>query len=179
MFRFRGVAAVAFLLRVAYAQEQPTFRVETDLAPVPVTVTDRRGVALEDLKLDDFRLFDNGIRTEIQHLWRESDLPLRVGIIVDVNYSEHGSIPKERQAVAEFPNRIMPPEDRAFLVSVADRTALLTDFTNSAAEWRKGTERLQRGSNLANPVPPKWMAREWSRDAAAAPFGMPCTRHPA
>ena len=28
-------------------------------------------VALHDLKQEDLRLFDNGVRTEIEHLWRE------------------------------------------------------------------------------------------------------------
>jgi VWFA-related protein len=45
--------------------------------------------------------------------------------------------------VAEFLNRIMRPEDRAFLVTAATRTTLLTDLTNSVAELRKGTERIQ------------------------------------
>ncbi len=129
---------------------------------VPVTVTDRRGVALQDLKLADFRLFDNGVRTEIQHLWLDSDLPLTVGIIVDVSYSEHGTIPRERQAVAEFLNHIMRPEDHAFLVTTATRNSLVTDLTGSIGELRKGTERIQpeglngpEGQPLGEPCPTK------------------------
>jgi hypothetical protein len=39
--------------------------VGTEVVQVPASVTDRRGVALQDLKLADFRLFDNGVRTEL------------------------------------------------------------------------------------------------------------------
>lgn len=164
MLRFRRAVTAVFLVRMLQAQTLPTFRVDSDLVPVPVTVTDRHGATLQDLKLADFRLFDNGVRTEIQHLWRDSDLPLTVGIIVDVSYSEHGSIPEQRQAVTEFLNRIMRPEDRAFLATVASRTTLLTDLTNSVAELSKGTERIQpemswyepqAGQQLGEPCPTK------------------------
>jgi hypothetical protein len=61
--------------------------VETDPVPVPVTVTERSGVALQDLKPDDFRLFDNRVRTGIQHPWRDSDLAPMAGIAVDLTNS--------------------------------------------------------------------------------------------
>jgi hypothetical protein len=90
-----------------------------------------------ELKLADFRLFDNGARTAIQHLWRESDLPLTVGIIVDVSFSEYGTNPRERKAVEAFLNSIMRSGDRAFLVT-ASRNVLVTDLTGSTGELRKG-----------------------------------------
>jgi VWFA-related protein len=165
LFRFRGALAALLLPLAAYAQDPPSFRVGTELVQVPVTVTDRRGVALQDLKREDFQLFDNGVRTEIQHLWRDSDLPLTVGIIVDISYSEHGSIPEQRQAVTEFLNRIMRPDDRAFLATVATGTTLVTDLTNSVEQLRKGAQRIlpeqylheaqTEGQPLGEPCPTK------------------------
>ena len=162
MFRSRAALAAVLLPLAAYPQDTPRFRAETDLVTVPVTVTDRHGVALQDLKLADFRLFDNGIGTEIQHLWLDSDLPLTVGIIVDISYSEHGSMPRERQAVAEFLNHIMRPQDRAFLVTTAVRNRLVTDLTGSIAELREGTGHIQpeglnetEGQQLGEPCPTK------------------------
>jgi VWFA-related protein len=143
----------------AYPQATPTFRAGTDLVTVPVPVTDRRGVTLQDLKLPDFRLFDNGVLTGIQHLWLDSDLPLTVGIIVDVSYSEHGTIPRERQAVADFLNHIMRPEDHAFLVTTATRNVLVTDLTGSIEELRKGSEHIQPESLI---------------EPASRPLGEPC-----
>lgn len=74
------------------------------------------GSQIPELKLADFRRFDNGARTAIQYLWRESDLLLTVGIIVDVSFSEHSTIPRERKAVEAFLHSIMRSGDRAFLV---------------------------------------------------------------
>jgi len=129
---------------------------------VPVTVADRRGVPLRDLKLADFRLFDNGVHAAIQHLWLDSDLRLTVGIIVDVSYSEHETIPRERQAVAVFLNHIMRPEDHAFLVTTAIRNTLVTDLTASIGKLRKGIEHIQpeglnelEGQQLGEPCPVK------------------------
>lgn len=60
-------------------------------------MTDRNGVAFSDIKLGEFRLLDNRIQADLQHLWRNTDLPLTVGIIVDISWSEDDSIPKERE----------------------------------------------------------------------------------
>ena len=165
MFSRRAVLTSILLLPALGAQDPPTFRVGTDLVQAPVAVTDRHGVAIQNLKREDFRLFDNGTRTEIQHVWRDSDLPLTVGIIVDVSYSEHSSIPEERQAVAEFLKRTMRPDDRAFLLTVATRATLLTDLTSSLEELRKGVEAIQpesplhgadpEGQQLGEPCPTK------------------------
>src|SRR5437764_1111821 len=66
------------------AQDAPQFRINTDLVTVPTAVTDRHGIAVSDMKVQEFRLFDDGARTEIEHLWRDTDLTFTVGIIVDI-----------------------------------------------------------------------------------------------
>jgi len=161
----RALLTLPLLLGVLRAQDPATFSVATQLVQVPVTVRDRHGVALQNLKAEDFRLFDNGVRAAIQHVWRESDLPLTIGLIVDVSYSEHSSIREERQAVAEFLNRMMRPVDRAFLLTVATRTTLLTDLTDSIDDLRQGLAAVQpetslydaaaRGRQLGEPCPTK------------------------
>jgi VWFA-related protein len=141
------------------AQYEPVFRANTQLVSVPVVVTDRRGVAISDMKLEEFRLFDDGMQADIQHLWRDTDLPLTAGIIVDISWSEEDSIPKEREAVRQFFENIMRPGDRAFLATTATRTRLITDLTSSLDRLRDGIGGLQR---------------EYSGMSAGEPLGEEC-----
>jgi VWFA-related protein len=146
--------AAAVLALAAPCQEPVTFRVGTDLVTVPVTVTDHHGVALQNLKVEDFHLFDEGKRMEIQHLWRDADLPLTVGILVDVSYSETNMIPKEREAVVQFLNRIMRKDDRAFLATTATHNFLVTDLTASIEALQKGSRLIDMEHRLRNPGQP-------------------------
>jgi VWFA-related protein len=144
------------------AQDLPLFRTNTDLVTVPAAVTDKHGVAVSDLKLQEFRLYDDGAQTGIEHLWRETDLTFTVGIIVDVSWSEQDSIPKEREAVRQFLENIMRPGDRAFLATTATRTRLVTDLTNSLDQLRQGLDRVQL---------------EYAGNAAGDPLGEACDTH--
>src|SRR5215813_7704353 len=95
----RSILLLASLFSVTVqvnAQDVPQFRINADLVTVPTAVTDRHGVAVSDMRLQEFRLFDDGTRTDIEHLWRDTDLTFTVGIIVDISWSEQDSIPKER-----------------------------------------------------------------------------------
>jgi VWFA-related protein len=126
-----------------WAQDVPQFRSNAELVTVPAAVTDKHGVALSDMKLQEFRLFDDDARTSVEHLWRDTDLPFTVGVIVDISWSEQDSIPKEREAVRQFLENIMRPGDRALLATTATRTRLLTDLTGSLEELRSGLETVQ------------------------------------
>jgi VWFA-related protein len=141
------------------AQDAPAFRINTDLVTVPTAVTDRHGVAVSDMTLSEFRLFDDGARTDIARLWRDTDLTFTVGIIVDISWSEQDSIPKEREAVRQFLENIMRPGDQAFLATTATRTRLVSDLTGSLDQLRKGLESLQL---------------EYSGIAAGEPLGEAC-----
>jgi VWFA-related protein len=145
----RSIPLLASLLLTVQlnAQDAPQFRINTDLVTVPAAVTDRHGVAVSDMTLPEFRLFDDGARTDIDRLWRDTDLPFTVGIIVDISWSEQDSIPKEREAVRQFLENIMRSGDRAFLATTATRTRLVSDLTGSLDQLRKSLESVRLESS--------------------------------
>lgn len=51
------------------SQEPPpgTIRVRVTLIPVDVRVTDLKGKPILDLKKEDFSIFENGVRQDVQH----------------------------------------------------------------------------------------------------------------
>jgi VWFA-related protein len=153
----RITAAVAISLIVfptAPAQERgnsESVRVNVDLVRVPVSVT-QRGVPVKGLTKDAFRLREDLIPQVIQYFWQESDLPLSIGLIVDVSGSQAGLVGKHKQTVTTFLEQILGPDDRAMLITVSSQARLVTDFTNSIDELGQGIDRIKRLGGKSDPI---------------------------
>lgn len=126
--------------------------IKVDVARVPLlfTVTDRRNRFITDLGRDDFQVFDDGWEQEIREFDRESDLPLRIGVILDTSNSIRARFKFEQEAAIEFLQGVLAEEhDRAFLVSFDTRAELIVDYTNEIEELADGVRRLRAGGGTA------------------------------
>ncbi len=108
------------------------------LVTVTCAVADRNGVPAKNLTADDFELHDNGRLQKIDQLWQENDLPLTVGLIVDVSGSQSAFIDQHRRTAGQFLTQVIRPQDRAFIVTVGTDVKLLADLTASPEEMRRG-----------------------------------------
>lgn len=149
-----GVAWLAVCGGV-WAQRAPSIRVDVDLVTVNCTVMDRKGALVSGLEADDFVITDNGAAQTIRQVWRDVDLPLTVGLIVDVSGSQMGLVQKHKRTMSEFLTRVLGEQDRAFLVTVGPDVRLVTPLTNSIAELHRGVEAIDRrqsaGEQLGEP----------------------------
>jgi len=126
--------------------------IKVDVARVPLlfTVTDRRNRFITDLGRDDFQVFDDGWKQEIREFDRESDLPLRIGVILDTSNSIRARFKFEQEAAIEFLQGVLAEQhDRAFLVSFDTRAELIVDYTNEIEELADGVRRLRAGGGTA------------------------------
>ena len=157
----QGVSALVpfAFAQFALAQPTPAIRVDVDLVTVPCSVIDRNGALVSGLTRHDFLITDNGAPQQIKQLWRDIDLPLTVGLIVDVSGSQMGLVEKHKQTIAEFLTRVLGDRDRAFLITVGPDVRLLTDLTNSIDELRRGVDAID------------------SRQRAGEQLGEPCRAH--
>src|SRR5262252_6995333 len=69
------------------AETQNTIKVSVNVVNVLATVTDKKGKIVLDLGQKDFHLFEDNQAQTIQYFSRETDLPLRVGILIDTSNS--------------------------------------------------------------------------------------------
>lgn len=111
-------------------QDIPTISVDVRLVRVAATVTRPNGQLVTGLTQSDFRLRDRGVPQAITYFWRENDLPLTVGLILDVSGSQMRNLAKHRATLRQFLTQVLRPGDRAFLVTVATHVRLLRDFTD-------------------------------------------------
>lgn len=135
---------------VVAGDEESTIRVEVSRVPLLFAVTDKRNRFITDLERDDFEVFDNNVKQEIKEFVRESDLPLRIGILMDTSNSVRGRFRFEQESAIEFIRGVLADgNDRAFLVSYDTRAELMVDYTQDAEELGRGVRLLRAGGGTA------------------------------
>ena len=129
----------------------PTLRVRTDLVNVIFTVTDKHGKFVRDLKKDEFRILDNNQPPrQINSFEAETNLPIRVGLLIDASNSIRDRFQFEQQAAIEFLQQIIRPRsDQAFVLAFDELWELTQDFTNDLDKLQKGVRIIRPGGGTA------------------------------
>ena len=85
-------------------------RVDVDLVNILFTVRKKKGGALvPNLSKDDFTIYEEGKKQTISRFSRETDLPLTLGLLVDVSASQMNLIEIERDAASAFFGSVIRP----------------------------------------------------------------------
>jgi Ca-activated chloride channel family protein len=142
MALLRG-AAVMFLSAVVLAQEP--FRVDVHLVNVAFTVRDSQGALAGNLGPDDFEVFDDGVPQKIAFFARSNDLPLSLGLIVDVSGSQESFVKQHRRDLEKFLKGTLDERDRAFLVCFGNHVRLVSDYTGSPRDLVDALHDFEKG----------------------------------
>jgi VWFA-related protein len=125
---------------IAQADDKPvtTLKVQAREVLLPVTVRDKKGDMVTNLSAADFTLTEDSRPQVIKSFTRESNLPFRVGLLVDTSRSVSSAMENERKAGGKFVDLMLPADpksakqaDQAFLIHFDQEVELLEDFTNS------------------------------------------------
>jgi len=101
---------------------------EVDLALVNVNVSDPFDRTVIGLDQDNFRVFEDGVEQEIVTFSSE-DVPISLGVILDLSGSMTDKIDKVRAAITEF-LKTANTNDDFFLVGFSAHAELMTSFTD-------------------------------------------------
>ncbi|HEY7097359.1 MAG TPA: VWA domain-containing protein [Terriglobales bacterium] len=115
------------------------------------TVTDKRGHFVSDLNADDFRVFDNHLPPQSLTLFqRQSDLPIRVALLIDASDSTKYRFKYEQRAATLFLKKMLRPgKDQALAVGFDSEVRLLNDFSDDVKELSKSIKQIESGGNTA------------------------------
>lgn len=118
---------------------------------VVFTVSDRHGRLITDLKKNDFKVLDDGRPSaNIRDFQRQTDLPLRVGLLVDASNSVRDRFKFEQESAIEFLSQtIRPKSDKAFVVGFDATPEVTQDFTANTEALSKGVRMLRPGGGTA------------------------------
>ncbi|MBM3735390.1 MAG: VWA domain-containing protein [Acidobacteria bacterium] len=114
------------------------------------SVSDKRGRFITDLKKEDFEVFEGKNRQSIAEFMSESDLPLRLAILVDTSNSIRDRFKFQQEAALEFLRQVMRPKvDRAIVVGFDTEAALVADLTDNLGDLEKGVRNLRPGGGTS------------------------------
>jgi VWFA-related protein len=126
--------------------EQNRIKVRVELVNVLTTVTDKKNRLVTDLTKDDFRVFEDGKPQEIRFFSRETDLPLRIGMLIDASNSVRDRLRFEQEAAIDFLNEaVQPGKDLAFLVAFDVEPQLVQDYTDDIEKLSNAIQGLRAG----------------------------------
>ena len=128
----------------AQPSPQPRIAVEVKTVSVLATVRDKHGKTISNLTKDDFSLTEDGHPQPIDYFARESDLPLRLGLLVDTSLSQRRVLEQERSASYSFLDHLLRPDkDQAFVIHFDREVELLQEFTPSRPKLQAALQLLQ------------------------------------
>jgi Ca-activated chloride channel homolog len=132
-------------------QPLPVFRSRTDEVNVIFTVTDKHNRFVKDLKQTQFTILDNNMPPrQVTNFESETDLPLRVGLLIDASNSIKDRFKFEQQASIEFLRQIIRPRtDQAFILAFDEVTDLTQDFTGDMGQLTRGINVIRPGGGTA------------------------------
>ena len=127
----------------ALAQKDSTFSTDVKVVNVLATVRNGKGEIVRDLAKDDFALEEDAHPETIRYFSRETDLPLTLGLLVDVSLSQRRVLGEERRASTTFLNQVLREDkDRAFLIQFERDVELVKDLTSSRKDLESGINSL-------------------------------------
>ena len=128
-----------------------TFVRRVDLKNVIFTVTDKHGRFVKDLKQDQIKVLDNNKPPrQVVNFEAQTNLPLRVGLLIDASNSIRERFLFEQQAAIEFLHQIVRPQsDQAFVLSFDEVPEVTQEFTSDLDKLTAGVRIIRPGGGTA------------------------------
>jgi Ca-activated chloride channel homolog len=137
--------------KAAVESDDPT-RIILDVTRVNIlfTVTDKKGRFVTNLGKDDFEVVENKKPQTIQQFTAESDLPLRLAVLVDTSNSIREQFRFEQEAAIRFIQSVVRPrEDRLMLVSFDSAAEMVSDLTDDLKKLEEGVKSMRPGGGTS------------------------------
>ena len=110
------------------------------------SVADEHGQLVTGITSSDVRIFDNQSAVQqIRHFSRQEDLPLQMGILLDVSDSVQKTASREKLATQYFVQHVLRSQtDRAFLMAFASDAKLWQPSTGDSVALHQALQRIQQ-----------------------------------
>src|SRR5260370_31435267 len=121
-----------------------------NLVDVLLTVLDRRNKLVPSLEKQDFKVLDDNVAQDIRYFSRQSDLPLRIGMLLDTSNSIRDRIKFEQDAANNFLFSVLRRgKDEAFVMTFDDQPQVVQAFTPDTGKLRDQILRTRAGGGTA------------------------------
>jgi VWFA-related protein len=135
----------------ASSDDQSKFVTSVNEVNLIFTVTDKHGNFIPNLRQKDFALLDDQkAPARVSSFTQQTNLPLRVGILIDASTSIRTRFQFEQQAATEFLLQVVRSKsDRAFVMGFDSTPTVTQDWTNNLDGLQTGVSKLRPGGGTA------------------------------
>ena len=120
-------------------------RVNTTLVSIPVSVMDRDGKYIPNLRKEDFRIWEDGVEQQVAY-FASTEKPFTVALLIDTSGSTRFKLEEIQDAAIAFVNQLRA-DDRVMIVSFNDKIRVLTPQpTNDRALLRNAIRQTEAGN---------------------------------
>ena len=148
---FFAFCSLSFAVQTAHAQETrrdpSTIQVGVNLVALNVIVNDQMSRAVQGLKKEDFRVYDDGVEQSIAYFGSE-DIPVSWGLVLDRSGSMMGMIRDVYRAAVHVVDE-GTARDETFVVTFDTRFQLVCDFVSDRDRLQKCVSGLRAGGRTA------------------------------
>ncbi len=136
----------------AQPDDGETLRVETNLITIPVSVFDRNGLYIPNIRQSEFKIFEDGVEQEIAY-FGTTDKPFTVALVIDVSPSTAYKIEEIQRAAIAFVDQLQP-QDRVIVIEFDHGINVRTKPTNDRETIYKAIRKADfgNGTSLYNAV---------------------------
>ncbi len=120
--------------------KEGTIKLDTDLVLLDVSVVDQNNQPIFDLKKDDFSVFEDKVKQNIEDVRRE-EVPLSFGLVVDTSGSMRSKLQTVTDAAQDLIKQ-MRVNDEAFVSQFKAEPELVQDFTSDKRELEEALGEL-------------------------------------
>ncbi|MBI4891163.1 MAG: VWA domain-containing protein [Acidobacteria bacterium] len=154
MNRREFLSAAAAVPALAQQQQAPdpsqTITLEVNRVNILFTVSDRKGRFVNNLMRDEFEVYENKKKQKILEFVTESNIPLRLALLVDTSNSIRNRFRFEVETASQFLASVVRPEqDRALIFGFDTAPYLVQGLTNDTAVLGRKLRDLRPGGGTA------------------------------
>jgi len=130
--------------------DDQTIQVEVNLVNIPVSVADRKGKYVTNLKKEDFKVYEDEKLQTITNFANENNLPLTIALLVDTSGSIRDKLRFEQEAAIEFfYSTLQRGKDRAMVISFDSGVELNQDFTDDPEKLADAVRKIRAGGGTS------------------------------
>jgi VWFA-related protein len=127
-------------------------KVDVDVVSLYCTVHNKQNGLIASLTRNDFDLAEDAKPQTIKYFSKETNIPLTIGMLIDVSGSQATMIDPERQAGSQFFSNVLKNKDVAFLISFGADSELLQDITGTPRLLQRGLGQLKLNTGYSGPT---------------------------
>lgn len=127
--------------------EDEVIKVDTALVTLPVSVTDRDGKYIPNLKQRDFKIYEDGVEQDVAY-FAPTEKPFTVALVMDMSGSTKNHLGEIQDAALTFVEQLRR-DDRVMVVSFDDDVHVLAEATTDRRQLRSAIQSARPGDGTS------------------------------